>query len=74
MYTPLPVCEVNSNSVCTALYAGRTRIDVGSRCGDYTIMFQKFVNTLFIVDDTVQFVFSVGNPTKRLYPGWGADD
>ena len=73
MHTSLPVCDSNPDSVCTAVQAGGCSIDVGSGNGYDTLLPQQLVDTMYVVKDTVQFVFSIGKPTRQLYPNVIAD-
>ena len=74
MYTSLPVFTTYPDSPCTALYAGGFKVDVGSGNGYPDFLSRKVVDNLYVVDDTVQFVYSIGDPTRRLYPDGAADD
>ena len=73
MYTSWPVCLVYPDSLCTVLYAEGYNIDVGVGSGYDTFEIREVVDAQYVVEDTVQFVFSIGDPTRRLYPDGATD-
>ena len=73
MYTSFPVCSVYPDSLCTALYAEGADFDVGVGFGYDMFESREVVDAQYVVEDTVQFVFSIGDPTRRLYPDGATD-
>ena len=73
MYTSWPVCLVYPDSLCTALCAEGHNFDVGHGFGKPMFETREVVDAKYVVEDTVQFVFSIGDPTRRLYPAGATD-
>ena len=56
------------SQIDTKPFAECSDLKVGNGYGFKELVPLESVKTLYEVDDTVQFVFSMGDPTRRLAP------